>query len=71
MLRAYDKATGQEVGLGLHAGAADRIADDVHAERPAVLVVAISGANYSGELRGVPAAAGGDDDGANAVGERA
>ena len=36
MLRAYDKVTGKEVGRRLHAGAADRIADDVHAQRQAV-----------------------------------
>ena len=36
MLRAYDKATGQGSRRGLHAGAADRIADDLHAERQAV-----------------------------------
>ncbi len=36
MLRAYDKATGNELGVRLHAGAAERHADDVHAERQAV-----------------------------------
>ena len=36
MLRAYDKATGKEVGLSLHAGAAERHADDLPAERQAV-----------------------------------
>ena len=36
MLRAYDKATGNEVGVGLHARAAERLADDLHAQRQAV-----------------------------------
>ena len=36
MLRAYDKATREGSGRGLHAGAANGIADDVHVERPAV-----------------------------------
>lgn len=36
MLRAYDKATGQEVGAVLHASAADRIANDVHAQWQAI-----------------------------------
>ncbi len=36
MLRAYDKATGAGCRRRLHAGAADRIADDLHAERQAV-----------------------------------
>ena len=36
MLRAYDKATGEGSRRGLHAGAADRIADDLHAQRQAV-----------------------------------
>ena len=36
MLRAYDKATGEEVGAVLHARRADRVADDLHAGRQAV-----------------------------------
>ncbi len=36
MLRAYDKAHGQGRRRRLHAGAADRLADDLHARRPAV-----------------------------------
>ena len=36
MLRAYDKATGAERRRGLHARRADRLADDLHAERQAV-----------------------------------
>ena len=36
MLRAYDKATGKESRRGVHAGAADWIADDLHAGWPAV-----------------------------------
>ena len=36
MLRAYDKAHRPGSGRGLHAGAADRFADDLHAERQAV-----------------------------------
>ena len=35
-LRAYDKATGADVGPGVHAGAADRIADDLFDQRHAV-----------------------------------
>ena len=35
MLRAYDKATGKEVARLSVAGAANRVADDLHAERPA------------------------------------
>ena len=50
MLRAYDKAKRQGSRRRVHAGAAERVADDLHAERQAVLVVAISGGNYSGEL---------------------
>ena len=33
MLRAYDKAHGQGSGRRVHAGAADRVADDLYAER--------------------------------------
>ena len=36
MLRAYDKATGKEVAAWSTAGAAERIANDLHAERPPV-----------------------------------
>ena len=36
LLRAYDKATGAGRGRRLHAGPADRHADDLHARRPAV-----------------------------------
>ena len=36
MLRAYDKATGDGGRVCVHAGAADRIPDDVPAERPTV-----------------------------------
>ncbi len=36
MLRAYDKATGNGARRGLHAGAADRLTDDLHEEWQAV-----------------------------------
>ena len=36
MLRAYDKATGVERRRGVHARRADRLADDLHAQRQAV-----------------------------------
>ena len=36
--------------LGAHAGAAERLADDLHARRQAVHRVAIGGGNYPGEL---------------------
>ena len=36
MLRAYDKTSGKEVGIGHHARAAKRLADDLHVERQAV-----------------------------------
>ena len=36
MLRAYDKATRQRRRRSLHARAAERLADDVHAQRPAI-----------------------------------
>ena len=36
LLRAYDKATGADVGAVEHAGQADRIADELHGQRPAV-----------------------------------
>jgi len=36
MLRAYDKATGKEVGAVLYAGATERLADDVHVQRQTV-----------------------------------
>jgi hypothetical protein len=49
MLRAYDKMTGRSRAR-LHAGAADRIADDLSAQRQAVPRAAISGPWYSGEL---------------------
>ncbi len=36
LLRAYDKATGKEVGGVLDSGASERLADDVLGERPAI-----------------------------------
>ena len=50
MLRAYDKATGKEVGAVYLPAPQTGIADDLHAERTAVHRRAVSGAGYSGEL---------------------
>mgnify|MGYP003693578301 CR=1 FL=1 len=36
LLRAYDKATRQGCGRGPDAGAPDRVADDLHAQRPSI-----------------------------------
>ena len=41
---------GQGSRRRVHAGAAERIADDLHADGKQYIVVAISGGNYSGEL---------------------
>ena len=50
MLRAYDKATGKEVGAVYMPAPQTRLADDLHAQRPAVPRRAISGGAYTGEL---------------------
>ena len=50
MLRAFDKATGKEVGAVYSAGTAERHADDLHGRRQAVHRARHLGAGYSGEL---------------------
>jgi quinoprotein glucose dehydrogenase len=50
MLRAYDKATGADAGAVLHAGAADRIADDLHADGQQYITVSVSAPGFPGEL---------------------
>ena len=49
MLRAYDKADRQGSRRGLDAGAAERLADDLHVDGKQYIVVAVSGGSYSGE----------------------
>ena len=48
MLRAYDKRTGQEVGEW-HARSSDRIAHDLWWTASRYIIVAVGGANYTGE----------------------
>jgi len=50
MLRAVQQDGRQRRGCRLHAGARERLADDLHAQRQQYIVLAISGGNYSGEL---------------------
>ena len=50
MLRAYDKRTGSGSRRRLHARAADRLADDLHAERPPVHRRRDQQQNFPGEL---------------------
>jgi len=50
MLRAYDKASGRELGAVYMPVVADRFADDVHPQREAILVVAIGGQGFPAEL---------------------
>ena len=56
MLRAYDKATGKQVGAVLDGRAAERIADDLFGRRQTASSSRSAAGNYSGRARRVHAA---------------